>query len=192
MDFGVSTTPNGPTTDIFGFCVDIFHEITLGSLGYAYNSTFGDTTNPLTHNFDPAQTSLTGDQITKITDLVDTGYLLHQADPTGSALQTAAIQAAIWQIENPTVDITLVDTGNGDFSQYETAYGAYLDGKYTDLATADDRIYLISDEGDPAHQTFAIGWPNAVPEPTTWALMLTGFFGVGGMLRRRQAAAATA
>ncbi|THD59164.1 MAG: PEP-CTERM sorting domain-containing protein [Phenylobacterium sp.] len=50
---------------------------------------------------------------------------------------------------------------------------------------------MITDENsDPAHQSFAIGWPNAVPEPATWALMLTGFFGVGGMLRRRQAAAA--
>lgn len=28
--------------------------------------------------------------------------------------------------------------------------------------------------------------PNAVPEPTTWALMILGFGGVGAMLRRRQ------
>jgi hypothetical protein len=31
--------------------------------------------------------------------------------------------------------------------------------------------------------------PVAVPEPTAWALMITGFFGLGGMLRRRRAAA---
>lgn len=28
--------------------------------------------------------------------------------------------------------------------------------------------------------------PNAVPEPTTWALMITGFGGAGAMLRRRR------
>jgi hypothetical protein len=29
-----------------------------------------------------------------------------------------------------------------------------------------------------------------VPEPTTWAMMLTGFFGLGTTLRRRRAALA--
>jgi hypothetical protein len=37
-----------------------------------------------------------------------------------------------------------------------------------------DRVYLVA--GD-------IG---AVPEPTTWVMMLTGFFGMGAMLRRRR------
>jgi hypothetical protein len=32
--------------------------------------------------------------------------------------------------------------------------------------------------------------PIAVPEPTAWALMIAGFFGLGGMLRRRRAALA--
>ncbi|MGZ6016329.1 MAG: PEPxxWA-CTERM sorting domain-containing protein, partial [Phenylobacterium sp.] len=31
---------------------------------------------------------------------------------------------------------------------------------------------------------------GGVPEPATWAMMLTGFFGLGSMLRRRRAALA--
>jgi hypothetical protein len=33
---------------------------------------------------------------------------------------------------------------------------------------------------------------TAIPEPATWAMMLTGFFGLGGVLRRRRAAVAVA
>jgi hypothetical protein len=32
--------------------------------------------------------------------------------------------------------------------------------------------------------------PIGIPEPATWTIMLTGFFGLGAMLRRRQAAVA--
>ncbi len=32
--------------------------------------------------------------------------------------------------------------------------------------------------------------PNPVPEPATWAMMLTGFFGAGALIRRRKAIAA--
>jgi hypothetical protein len=28
--------------------------------------------------------------------------------------------------------------------------------------------------------------PGGVPEPATWALMLTGFFGLGSLLRRQR------
>ena len=37
-----------------------------------------------------------------------------------------------------------------------------------------------------------LGVRGAVPEPATWAMMLTGFFGAGSLLRRRQGAALTA
>jgi choice-of-anchor C domain-containing protein len=37
-----------------------------------------------------------------------------------------------------------------------------------------------------------VGIANAVPEPASWALMLTGFFGMGAMLRRGRGQAATA
>jgi hypothetical protein len=32
--------------------------------------------------------------------------------------------------------------------------------------------------------------PDAIPEPSTWAMMLVGFFGLGGLLRRRRPKAA--
>ncbi len=40
--------------------------------------------------------------------------------------------------------------------------------------------------------TFTGGGGNAVPEPSTWALMLAGFGGLGAALRRRRAGFATA
>ena len=39
---------------------------------------------------------------------------------------------------------------------------------------------------------FIPGLPGSVPEPATWAMMLLGVFGVGGLLRRRREALAAA
>jgi hypothetical protein len=55
----------------------------------------------------------------------------------------------------------------------------------------------VNDHGDVVLTGFADGVQknylynaNGVPEPATWAMMLTGFFGLGSMLRRRRAALA--
>jgi len=60
----------------------------------------------------------------------------------------------------------------------------------------DVEAFGINDHGDVVlHASNADRSANyifnaAVPEPATWAMMLTGFFGLGSMLRRRRAALA--
>jgi hypothetical protein len=53
--------------------------------------------------------------------------------------------------------------------------------RWADIGTGTDRAQLI-----PTSLTVV----RTVPEPATWAMMLTGFFGLGAVLRRRRSALA--
>jgi hypothetical protein len=182
--------------DLFGFCIDIYHNMYLGALnaptGYAYVSNKGDPGAPLTTNFDPGHTIIPGPALARISALVDIGFLMNRDHVSSTGLtasigtQLAAIQAAIWEVENPG-SVQLVTNNISDAADYTAAYNYF---RTANLGPS-DRFYTIS---DGVHQTFAIGWPlEGVPEPTTWALLLTGFFGMGVVLRsqrRMQAIAA--
>jgi hypothetical protein len=192
-----STVPN-----LFGFCIDIYHEIGLGPQTLYYSDNEGSP-NPLATDNGGNPLSLATQ--TAMTNLIDTGYILHQDENASNhddtEMRLAAIQAAIWQVEVPTRTITVLSAnlagGNtgAAFLQYQSYFTAYSTGAYTPLNDSNDRVYTITDINSPSHQTFAIGWPIAgVPEPTSWAMMLTGFFGMGAVLRRQRktTAAATA
>lgn len=199
-DFGTGAGFDAFDYDIVGFCIDIFHSMSINTtLNYTYTSTYGDAGQPLFTNYGPTAPAnvLSNTQITSLTNLVDTGWLLHLAQPNDydTSMRTAAIQAAIWEVANPTRTVTLSSNNlNGaQFAQYQTYFNDYRTGNYVSLADANDRVWTITDQArNPQHQTFAIGWPidNAVPEPGTWALMILGFGGVGAMLRRKGLAAA--
>jgi hypothetical protein len=60
----------------------------------------------------------------------------------------------------------------------------------SDGHTISDRIVLYNDANGNGNLKFFSDPNLGVPEPATWTIMLTGFFGLGAMLRRRQAAAA--
>jgi len=68
-------------------------------------------------------------------------------------------------------------------------------GKFEGL-TVDDwgNIYLVSDDGDGPNQSYLVklNFNSAVPEPATWAMMITGFGLVGGATRRKARRTATA
>jgi len=60
----------------------------------------------------------------------------------------------------------------------------------TKTTTRLTRISFTTDSPIEATAQWKIGGIQAVPEPTTWALMIAGFGGAGAMLRRRRAALA--
>jgi hypothetical protein len=200
VTFQVSGYNIPPTTSLFGFCIDIYHDMYLGALGYTFTSN-QDTGGGLLPNSGTTLTNHGGanpldplNQISAISNLVDTGWILHQQSPNdaGTIMKLAAIQAAIWQIEvpltngHPTVTLDHPNaTVAGDPHTIGDYFNNYVSGNYTSLADSNDRVFTIY---DGAHQSFAIGWPipNGVPEPATWAMMLTGFFGMGSMLRNRR------
>jgi hypothetical protein len=189
VTFQVSGYNVPPTTELYGFCIDIYHDMYLGGLGYPYTSN-QDTGGGLVPN---SGTTLDFAQTTAISNLVDTGWILHQQNPgdADTNMKEAAIQAAIWAIEVPLTGghptVTLDNPGAtvaGDPNTIEYYFEHYSSGNYHSLADANDKVFTIS---DGPHQSFAVGWPiPGVPEPTTWAMMLTGFFGMGSVLRNRR------
>ncbi len=207
VDDATHTVTNPTVYTLFGFCVDITHDMSLGGLNMIYSDNFGVNAVP-----DPLPTDFHGDAISPTTlsalgNLIETGWILHhsETDPGRSAayvnnteLQLAAIQAAIWQVEGGNVTLNGGGSSAGanvggaiaggaslTYAQYFTDYAT---GAYHNLNDANDRFYTIV-EVNPldGHQSFAVGWTlPGVPEPTTWAMMLTGFFGMGAMLRNRR------
>jgi hypothetical protein len=188
---GTIGTVGSAVPDLFGFCVDIYHEIGLGSQTLIYNDNEGSP--------DPLATDNGGNPLSAatqaaLTNLIDTGFILHNeedaANQADTEMRLAAIQSAIWQVEVPTITVTVsnANLNAAQFLQYQTYFSDYTTpGGYTPLNDANDRVFTITDLNSPAHQTFAIGWPiPGVPEPTTWAMMLTGFFGMGSVLRRQR------
>lgn len=185
----------GPAYELFGFCVDIYHSISIGSLNLVYSSNQDPLiVNPLPTDFGGNPISPT--QLSALTDLIDTGYIMRQQALLNGPLtfdmhmRLAAIQAAIWKTEVPSRNIYVTQGGltGSQFATYQGYFNDYFNGNYTSLADANDRFYVIS---NPNRQSFGIGWPiHGVPEPGTWALMLIGFFGAGSAIRRRQAAEA--
>ncbi|MGZ6015784.1 MAG: hypothetical protein ACXWKM_08560, partial [Phenylobacterium sp.] len=96
---------HNPVSDLYGFCIDIYHNIGLGGTSLQFTDTKGDAPPLLTTNFDGTPNNLSGGQVQAISNLVDTGYLLYVNNPGSDDmwLQEAAIQAAIWQVENTNI-----------------------------------------------------------------------------------------
>ena len=209
VQFTATFVGNGPlglngaaVPDLFGFCIDVFHEIGLGQQSLFYMDNKGDP-NPLTIDYRTANgTALSAGQVTAMTNLIQTGFILHQqenaANHDDTEMRIAAIQAAIWQVEVPQPGLTIsvlsnnLTTGAGsEFEKYTNYYNQYRTGSYTPLGDANDRVFTITSLNGT--QNFAIGWQiPGVPEPDAWAMMLLGFGGLGAMMRRRRATATAA
>jgi hypothetical protein len=176
-------SPSGPS--IWVFCVDLFHNVTVGgqSPGLTYNTqTLTTDTNPaggsnpaphLGYLISPLQSQeinwLAGQGVNIIGGPHDTNNV-------------TAIQAAIWAIEYGVTVTSSNATINGLITGWESA--AAFNGPFSSSAT---ELYSTS---DPLAQSFVtpLG-PNlttGVPEPSTWAMILLGFAGVGFMAYRRK------
>jgi hypothetical protein len=195
---GTGATPaTGATSGPFsflGFCVDIFHNIGLGTLNLKYDDAYDLETNSkylTTTAFAPGATLLSDQQILQVGRLVNHGTLVFNQLPNGT-LKTnklAGLQGAIWQVVNPGYSVTSNNAAvNAFISSYSAAgYNSQLTGH----GLVHSGITFISETGkygrSSAHQSFALA---AIPEPSTWALMIGGFGLAGAMLRRRRLATA--
>lgn len=100
-----------------------------------------------------------------------------------------------------TVSHTLTLNGvGGSFSQYWQV-NDYIDPT-TFINSAGPQVYnvtggtitanMLGSSGFGYSQASLLFQSSGTPEPATWALMLSGFFGAGSMLRRRRQAAVAA
>lgn len=190
------TAAVGDSFSFLGFCVDIYHSISLGTLNLKYDDNYDLETNSkyLTSTpFAPGATVLSDQQVLQVGRLVNYGTLVFNQLPSGT-LKTnklAGLQGAIWQVINPGYTVTSGNAAvNGFIADYSGAgYNSFLTGH----GHVHSGITFITETGKYgtkfARQSFAIA---AVPEPGTWALMIGGFALAGAALRRRRAAALTA
>lgn len=152
------------------WCVDIFHNIYLGSSGFQFSRGVLSTDNS-TGTADPPAL-LTGTQIATILDLATYGNALMQSNPTNHT--SALVQAAIWTEEyNNTSGNTLAVTG-GDITAQEI----------TDITAAAVSYggsggQLISENGVQQQV-----YDGPVPEPASLGLLAVSILGIGIAHRR--------
>lgn len=190
------TAAVGDSLDLLGFCVDIYHSISLGTLNLKYDDTYDLETNSkyLTSTpFAPGATLLSGQQILQVGRLVNYGTLVFNQLPNGT-LKTnklAGLQGAIWQVINPGYSVT---SSNAAVNAFVTDYtGANYNSFLTGHGHVHSGITFITQTGQYgtkfARQSFALA---AIPEPGTWALMIGGFGLAGAALRRNRRLGAVA
>jgi hypothetical protein len=202
-NYGTSASAN--TFTFLGFCVDIFDEINIGVTSPATQTTLNLPYHdgPLVDNGEhgalqaAAFVSLSTTQKNQISALVNYGTSLwntdtltdptHQNMPNTLINQLGGIQGAIWKIENPTFTIignTSPYGGAGNAAAVTSYINTYSSTPFLNTLSTGYIDVVFSDSTNPMYQAFAF----AVPEPSTWAMMIAGFGGVGAVMRRRRQA----
>lgn len=180
---------NQASDPFLAFCVDIYHNINLGNLQY----TGQPSGSGLIYNETPTATQTNFKTVTALSDytkkqiggLVNLGTYLHANG--GSAKNLAAIQGAIWELANSTAYAgagNIYNVSGGTYADFGDLVDSYKVGIHSEYGT----YYKLITPADGQTQSFAIA---AVPEPATWAMMLVGFFAIGGAIRNRRRDVAT-
>lgn len=167
----------GPAFDLMAFCVDIFHNISIGTLNYTY-----DDSQPFNSNSkSPVSTAISGATQLKVAKLANYGALVYASADAAKTQKLAGVQGAIWQVINAGLT---VDSNSNAVDSYIADYTAGLN--MNDHGPVGSGYTFITEQGkygtDRAHQSFVFASPT--PEPSTWALLIGGFGMAGAMLRR--------
>ncbi len=168
-----------PLTTSYGavlpvFCIDLFHDIDIGSYNPPLSYTFGTITN--NSSSDPSGTggsSLGAPAPGEIQTLVNIGASDYEHG-TGNADIYAGLQGAIWQIEYNTNGNSLTVTGSTQVDNLIASFEAY--------AVANPENYSISLFPGADGTAYGSGQAFAsatAPEPSPWAMMIIGFAGLG-------------
>ncbi len=165
------TTTGGSIIPVF--CIDLFHDVGIGAqnplLVYTTGAIVADS------SMDPAGTGgnpLTAPVPGEIQTLVNLGAAAYLGG-TGTADIYAGLAGAIWTIEYNTNGNNETVTGSPTVNALIAADVAY--------AVAHPAAYSSSLFPGANGVAFGAGqgFSSAVPEPSTWAMMLMGFAGLG-------------
>ena len=169
-----------PSFAFDGFCIDLFHNISVG-FGSQLNVGLNYHTAALTT--DGVGNALSHAQVRSIGGLANIGFGLIGSNSPDRDARLAAIQAAIWSVEYPTISFT----ANNSFAGLQ----GYID-EYVALAprlSGNARVIYSDLPGHLAKQGFITNIPG-VPEPGVWAQLIMGFGLIGAASRYRRRAMA--
>lgn len=158
--------PTDPAGTFASFCLDPFQRLV----------------SPWVYDNAGVFTSYQKDSLSKVFTGANWQSWNHTADGVTTAIQRAALGLAAWEIYNDSS--ATFDFSNGSFRVSDDGFGgaalALAQTFYSagNTSIASSLIHL----SDPVKQDLVI----AVPEPTTYALMMAGLLSIGFMARRRR------
>jgi hypothetical protein len=180
----------GAVQSLFGFCIDIYHEIGVPFSGLSYQFQVVADDNGAVQS--GSGDALSATQVREIGYLTQQGYNLYvSANPTDLDGQLAGVQDAIWKIEYPGSAFSFTPQ-QSDSAAYATSwYDAAT--KPANYETFGGVLYEVASTGGGASstQSFAVsstplggpGGSTQVPEPGVWTLMLLGVGALGAAFR---------
>jgi len=184
----VAATEGGIDFTVLAFCVDFHTDLSWNFDPDVAVLTVNDTAyhdgslNTVPDFDDPG-----GVKAAHVYNLIDLGQTLWAGNLADKNLRLSAVQGAIWQVMTGKT-FEFADYGAGgavaNLTDYNDLIQTYVNMPTTSLPSTSAIRVLTSVDGQAQALAYAV--QTAVPEPSTWAMMIGGFAGMGSMLRFRR------